>query len=128
MIEYSVQIAGNPEDANAVLGAELLQRGLLLKHTYQTLGAMAKRDPCPCPYHGVEQCDCHFSALLVYPPGKSVPPTGLPCVITLHQRAGAAWLYLLPSPWSDDDAPSCNEHLKDALEAAASYDGQWGDT
>ena len=128
MIEYSVQFFGDADGAITLLRAELQQRGFIFTQAYQPDGAMAKRDPCPCPYHGAAQCDCNFSALLVYPPGESVPPMGLPCVITIHQRAGAAWLYLLPSPWLDGDLEWCRAHLKDALDAAATKERQRGDT
>ena len=118
MIEHRVRIGRTSEDAITVVMAELRRRGFFVVRTFDLHSAMATHVPCPCPYHGADQCDCNYSALLVYRSGESATPAGLPCVISVHQRDRATWLYLLLSPWSDEDGSRSRARLIDAMVAA----------
>ncbi len=66
-----------------------LQRGgLRVLETFDLQDARLGLTDCPCPYHGMEACDCQMVVLLVY--GEATAPMAL----TLHGNDGQTWISL----------------------------------
>jgi len=53
---------------------------------------------CPCPYHGMDECDCQMVVLLVY--GEATAPVAL----TLHGNNGQTWISLANGTAQELDA------------------------
>ncbi len=62
--------------------------GLRVLETFDLQTARLGLADCPCPYHGMEACDCQMVVLLVY--GEATAPMAL----TLHGNDGQTWISL----------------------------------
>ncbi len=47
---------------------------------------------CPCPHHGMAECDCQMVVLLVYQNGSP------PATLVVHGSDETSWLYLINTP------------------------------
>lgn len=54
--------------------------------TFDLQEARTGSNPCPCPHHGTDKCDCQMIVLLVY------GMTGEPATLILHGNDGETWL------------------------------------
>ena len=67
---------------------QLLRAGLRPVQTFDLRAARTGLPDCPCPNHGMNECDCQMVVMLVY--GKAEGPVTL----ILHGNDGKTWLSL----------------------------------
>ena len=77
---------------------QLSQADLRPIQTFDLHTARLAMHDCPCPNHGIEECDCQLVVLLVY--GKSAEPATL----ILHGNDGQTWASIANDPNQRTDA------------------------
>jgi hypothetical protein len=81
------------------LKQQLSRTGLRVMQTFDLhLASPLKVGYCPCPHHGMDQCDCQMLVLLVY--GEEERPVSL----ILHSNDGQTWLSLVDHPGQRADS------------------------
>lgn len=72
---------------------------------------VARHDPefCPCPHHGIDQCDCQLVVLLIYGDGYQ------PISLIAHCHDGKTWFSLVDTPQQRAD-PRLERIIQQALE------------
>jgi hypothetical protein len=95
----------------------LLQAGLRPVQTFDLHAARAGLHDCPCPNHGMVDCDCQMVVLLVYGNAEDVstPLNTSPVTLMLHGNDGQTWLSIADSPRERSD-PGISTAIKHALE------------
>jgi hypothetical protein len=71
------------------LGQSLAHKGLRVLQTFDLHATRLSWEDCPCPYHGMNPCDCQMVVLLVY--GKDEEPVTL----MLHGNEGQTWISIV---------------------------------
>ena len=75
-----------------------MRAGLRPVQTFDLHTARAGLHDCPCPNHGMDECDCQMVVLLVY--GKAAEPATL----ILHGNDGQTWFSIADNPRQRVDA------------------------
>lgn len=68
---------------------KLEQNGFQTVRTFDLQAARLAHLDCPCPHHGIAQCNCQMVVLLVYK-GNSAPVT-----MVVHGTDETSWFYLI---------------------------------
>jgi len=82
--------------------------GLSVIRTFDLQDARDPRVPCPCPYHGTNDCDCQLVVLLIYMSGHN------PISLIAHGHNGQTWFSIVDSPQQRPD-PQLDATLRDLL-------------
>jgi hypothetical protein len=94
----AISIFGSCDQTLQRVKRALSCRGLRTLETFDLQDARLALADCPCPHHGMQQCDCQMIVLMIY--GEGVMPTTL----TLHGNDGQTWISLVSQPDQDPDA------------------------
>jgi len=92
---------------------QLSRAGLRSVRTFDLHTARAGLHDCPCPNHGMEDCDCQMVILLVY---GSVEQ---PATLFLHGNDGQTWLSIADNPQQRADSKLL-AGIRQALDAPVS--------
>ncbi|MBI5935780.1 MAG: hypothetical protein HY867_18910 [Chloroflexi bacterium] len=92
---------------------QLSRADLHAVQTFDLHTARAGLHHCPCPNHGMEDCDCQMVILLVYGDAES------PATIFLHGNDGQTWFSIADEPRQRVDAKLL-AGIKQALDAPIS--------
>ncbi len=85
----SWSVEGSCDSARRWIVQTLSQHGLRPLQTFDLHDARVGEGSCPCPQHGLAECDCQMMVLLVY--GEAAEPATL----VLHGSDGRTWLTLV---------------------------------
>ena len=88
---------------------QLLKAGMRPVRTFDLHAARAGLHDCPCPSHGMEDCDCQMVVMLVYGPAEE------PVTLILHGHDGQTWLSIADEPRERSD-PGVSTAIRRALE------------
>lgn len=91
---------------------KLAQMGLHALQTFDLHSARHAQHECPCPNHGMEDCDCQMVILLVY--GE----TAEPATLILHGNDGKTWFSIADDPSHSVDRKLIGS-IRQALECKA---------
>lgn len=103
---------------------QLSQASLRVVQTFDLHTVRLAMHDCPCPNHGIEECDCQMVVLLVY--GKVADVSTLPTVVNtspatliLHGNDGQTWVSIANDLQQQTDAKLINS-IRQALEVKSS--------
>jgi hypothetical protein len=82
--------------------------GLQVLRTFDLRLARLAHTECPCPLHGMQQCDCQMVVLLIYAEGYR------PVSLVAHGHDGKTWLSLVDTPQQEAD-PRLEEAIMRAV-------------
>ncbi len=111
---WSVQ--GSCDSALPWIVEELSRRGLRALQTFDLHDARLGEANCPCPQHGLDECDCQMVVLLVY--GEPAEPATL----VLHGNDAKTWLTLVHTAAQQAD-PALRDSIETALQLNLPQEG-----
>ena len=99
---------------------QLSQAGLRPIQTFDLHTARLAMHDCPCPKHGIQECDCQMVVVLVYEKAADVAtlPTVVnpsPATLILHGNNGQTWISIANDPGQPADAKLIDS-IRQALE------------
>jgi predicted alpha/beta-hydrolase family hydrolase len=90
--------------------AQLNAAGMQTAHTFDLQVARQAQTSCPCPQHGIQDCDCQMVVTLVYAVGSG------PLALTAHGYGNQTWFSVVDRAGQRADAD-----LEQAVRLALSY-------
>ena len=80
------------DEAVVWLSQKVSQAGLSVLRTFDLHMARQAQELCPCPHHGMDQCDCQMVVLLVYQDNRE------PLAMIAHGYEGQTWFSVVDTP------------------------------
>jgi hypothetical protein len=99
------------DEAVAWAARKLELTGFQVVRTFDLQAARLAHLDCPCPHHGMSQCNCQMVVLLVYQ-GEHPPAT-----MVIHGNDDTSWFYLINMPQQP-----IGQHLENSIQEALSLE------